>query len=368
MQEDIEMKSSLITGYERTGYEQVDELARQVARRAMVKESMALVFTDFTETLAELFRFTNKWGEEVLVAGHASPDVAIAVDRAELRLTEVLGSSPFCDDSARVLAAISRGDETLYLANPNRVTGANYSLSDLDTMARAVPRGALILDEYYFDFYGITGIPLLQRFTNVMIVRSFTTGFGISSNESGYLVAEPEVIAHFRKAFEWSRVSNTESKIAMTSLANDMVQTRRLKVLHEESLRLAMALTRLGIQNRITPTDFLLLRVADPKRVGDCLASRRVAIKNLDGYPELKHYIAYVVQSEYSNDNFLNAFRRMPAEYYRMKTIDRRAIVLRGHAQERPKHEAAGDQVKALEKNRLPLEQDRTVIVDTRDL
>jgi len=46
----------------------------------------------------------------------------------------------------------------------------------------------------------------------------------------------------------------------------------------------------------------------------------------------MKNYVKYRVQSLYSNDRFLDAFNRMPAEFYKMKDIDRRAVVF--HRQE----------------------------------
>jgi len=312
--------------------EQMRDLAEQIARRARVSDSKVLMFRDFTDAMTELLTLTDISSSSVLVAGHASPDVAIAVDRSGLKLTELLGSSPFCSDCEQILEAISTGDETVYLANPNRVTGATFPLSDLKRLAGRLTGGCLIIDEYGFDFYGITGVPLLDMFSNVVLLRSFAAGYSIDS-QSGFAIARPELIHHLKESCRWQKMSASLRKLVMTTLSNDAVQGMLLKELHDESLRIATVLTRLGIQNRITPTDFLLIRVADPKRVGNFLAANRTPIENLDGYPGLQHYIRYTIQSRISNDNFLTAFRKMPAEYYRMDTVDRRVTTLCRYSQ-----------------------------------
>jgi hypothetical protein len=45
----------------------------------------------------------------------------------------------------------------------------------------------------------------------------------------------------------------------------------------------------------------------------------------------LGNYLRYRIQSPFSNDRLLEAFKRIPADYYRMKSVDRRAVTLRRH-------------------------------------
>jgi histidinol-phosphate aminotransferase len=318
----------------------VDELLEQVADRTMVAGSRLLMFRDYTEALSDLLRLVDLSAGDVLVAGHCSPDVAIAADKAGLTVRESLGASPFCGDPTRVLQAVSGRDQVVFAANPNRITGAGFALSDLGRIAEAVPDGLLIVDEHYFDYCGVTSVPLLERHSNLVIMRSFAAGFCIGC-ESGFLVAHQALIRHLRAGCHWQRISATLRKLVMSTFSNDAAQGKRLKVVHNESLRIATTLTRLGIQNRITPTDFLLIRVADPARVGNFLAARGVPIENLDGYPEMNNYIRYTIQSEKSNDVFLRAFDKMPVDYYRMKDADQRALTLRSRG--RGKHESSGN-------------------------
>ncbi len=305
----------------------IDELLARLGSRLGVDSSTLTPFTDHCETMTALLNFANKDQNELLVAGHVTPDMAIAADRAELKVVEILGASPFVSHPEDVLEATTTGREIVYLANPNWVTGSSYSFAHLDRIARAVPDGLLILDEKYFDYYGISGLPLIEQHEQVVVIRSLTAGFSIGSDQSGFIAGSQHFTNRFRDEFAWSRLTTTMYNLITTTLTNDEIASKRLSEVHDESLRVANELTQIKAQNRITATDFLLLRVADPKAVGNRLAASGTPVENLEGYPGLENYMRYRIQSPLSNDTFLTAFKRMPAEHFRMDNLDKRAVM-----------------------------------------
>lgn len=312
----------------------IEALRTDTARDLCLKKTNILPFVEFPAFLAGLFETWRTASDAILSAGHISPDVGIAADRAGLRVSEVLGRSPFVGDLDAVIDAIPGPDSIVYISNPNRTTGANYGLADLEMLANAVPDGLLVVDEYFFDFYGITAAPLVERYDNVVVLRSYTAGFSIPSSECGFCAASEPTISRLEGQVQPPKMSKIMHRIIAMSAAGREPLARRLSSLHEESLWLAKELSGLGIQCRITPTDFLLIRVKDPAQVGNSLARYKVSIENLDGYPELEHYLRYRIQSEFSNRHLLNAFRNMPTEYYRLDSLDRRAISLRHRGSE----------------------------------
>ncbi len=307
----------------------LDDLIRLVAQGINVRRSEIVPFADYTDFLTELFNMTCAPTSHLISAGHATPEVEMAADRAETKPIEVFGVSPFATEVEAVLHSVQSTADLIYVANPNRVSGNNFSLKDLTALARAIPRGYLIIDEYYFEFFGITGLPLLAQFTNVIILRSFTGSFGIASIDSGYAVANRAVADQIRQALTHHRLSTTVKKTILAALLNREAMSARLKEVHQESLRLCQELTRLGVQTRLTATDFMLLRVADPRRVGNALARYKVSIDNLDGYRELNNFLRYRVQSPLTNDKLIDAFKAMPVDDYKLTAESRQALVLK---------------------------------------
>ena len=312
----------------------LDDLIRLVARAINVKRNEIVPFADYTDFLTELFTMTCGPTANLICAGHATPEVEIAADRSGIKPHEVFGVSPFATEVEAVLHEVHSTADIIYVANPNRVSGNNFSLKDLTAMARAVPRGYLVIDEYYFEFFGITGLPLMSQFTNIVILRSFTGSFGIMSIDSGYVVTNRVGADQISQALQKQRLSTTVKKTILAALMNREAMTARLKEVHQESLRICQELTRLGVQTRLTATDFLLMRVADPRRVGNTLAKHKVSIDNLDGYRELNNFLRYRIQSPLTNDKLIDAFRSMPEDDFKLTAAGRRALVLKRSGEE----------------------------------
>ena len=321
----------------------LDGLTARVARKVMADKAMIVPFADFTDFLTDLLGLYYHPVARLIGAGQVEPEVAQAADRAEITLTEQLGVSPFAGDLESVLASVVSPHDVIYVANPNRITGANFSVADLEAMARAVPKGMLIVDEYYFDYWGISALPLLDVLSNVVVLRSFTASFSINSSDAGFAVSNPSTIERLKHAHQGKRISLTIQKTMLATLTNAEAMSNRLQEVHDESLRLATSLNKLGVQCRICATDFLLIRVADPKSAGNHLAAFNIPIENLDGYPQMKNYIRYRIQSYNSNDKLINAFGKMPEGYYRMRKSDPRATTVRRGAPDESEGEKPSD-------------------------
>ncbi len=306
-----------------------NDLAAVLAGNSEVSEGMVLTFGDRTAFLTDLLTLLNKTGVNLICVGLSTADVAIAADRAGVSLVETTGDSPFSGDIDRALARVASPSDLIYVANPNRVSGAGYSLADLRTLARAIPEGALIVDEHYYDCVGVTGRALFEMETNVYVLRSFSVALGSRSTDAGYILTSEVRMNALRDCVHGHSISPVMKKTILEVSRNEELATLRVTELHSESLRLATELTGLGVQCRLTATDFLLLRVASPKDAGNFLTRCKVPVENLDGYPQMKRYIRYYIGSPRTNDRLLEAFRRMPAGYYRKITFDSRAIAMK---------------------------------------
>ena len=83
----------------------------------------------------------------------------------------------------------------IIFANPNAPTGLGLSREQVRQMLlKASPDEIFIVDEAYVDFGGESCIPLLQEFSNLLIVRTFSKSLCGAGMRLGYIVASPELI------------------------------------------------------------------------------------------------------------------------------------------------------------------------------
>jgi len=215
---------------------EINDLRAMIARSLMVDHEMVLPFIERTAFLSAIFNFRNRPGAKLLSAGVVTSDINSASNMAGLRIKEQMGMSPFSGDLESVLLSIQSTSDIVYIANPNRVTGANFSMEQLEKIANAVPDGLMIVDEYYFDFFGITAIPLIQKNDNVIVLRSFTAAFSVGSEDAGCMIANRSLVSSVMEAYQGKAISRIIQKTIQTILTNSEAIRLRLKEVHEESL------------------------------------------------------------------------------------------------------------------------------------
>jgi len=302
----------------------LDSLTSAIAHRLNTDRTRIYPYGDAVDLLNGLFALFGSPATHLLAAGVATPEIAQAADRCGHELAEILSESPFAGDLSTVTSAVSSPNDILYLANPNRVTGATYSLAEMESMARAVPQGALIVDEHNFDHFGVTAFPLTDFHSKVVCLRSFAGLPTPLASGSGFVLASPSAVDRIDRSHRGYVFRRAHERTAENTLLGDRETAMRLRLMHAEALRVACALETLGLQCRLTPTDFLLLRVADPKEFGNGLARERVPIVNLDGYPQMKNYLRYHIAAVSDNDRLIRCVERMSPSCYRLKTRDQR--------------------------------------------
>jgi threonine-phosphate decarboxylase len=107
--------------------------------------------------------------------------------------------------------------DALFLCNPNNPTGIHYPAETVISIIEECERQncLVILDEAFYDFlveYD-SFIPYINRFSNLIIIRSMTKMFAIPGIRLGYLVAQPEIIAELSQLqSHWS--TNTIALLA----------------------------------------------------------------------------------------------------------------------------------------------------------
>jgi histidinol-phosphate aminotransferase len=99
-------------------------------------------------------------------------------------------------DTASVIEKISDRTRLVMISNPNSPTGTEISVEDMAVLAESASgHGAgLVIDEAYYPYSPTTCTQLIDRFDNIIILRSFSKAFGLAGVRAGYALAHPRII------------------------------------------------------------------------------------------------------------------------------------------------------------------------------
>ena len=106
-------------------------------------------------------------------------------------LVEVPRDESFAVNLGAVKAAISEKTKIVFLANPNNPTGTVTPRPDiLELLDTGLP---VLVDEAYYEFSGETIAPLVSRYENLMVLRTFSKWAGLAGLRVGYGLFPPEI-------------------------------------------------------------------------------------------------------------------------------------------------------------------------------
>jgi histidinol-phosphate aminotransferase len=161
-----------------------------------------------------------------------------------------------------VIRELRRSQKTsprvLYIANPNNPTGTLVEAEDLRRILNAAARTLVLVDEAYFDFAGLTVLPWIRRYPNLLVARTFSKSAGLAALRIGCLFGKAEVLSAMRRACTPYPV-NTAALVAAEAATRDKRFARNYtrEVLQSRGM-LEKGLVRLGARIYPSAANFVL--------------------------------------------------------------------------------------------------------------
>lgn len=90
-------------------------------------------------------------------------------------------------------------NKMVVIANPNAPTGMSIPLSQIEEILKTNPDALVLIDEAYVDFGGQTALPLIKKYDNLLVTRTFSKSRCLAGGRLGYAFASPAIIADLEK-------------------------------------------------------------------------------------------------------------------------------------------------------------------------
>ena len=121
--------------------------------------------------------------------------------------------------------AITDKTKVIWICNPNNPTGTIITREEQDAFLQAVPTNVVVvLDEAYYEFARgedyPESLPLLQKYPNLIILRTFSKAYGLASLRVGYGAASSEMVSYLNRIRPPFNV-NTLAQIAAAAALED---------------------------------------------------------------------------------------------------------------------------------------------------
>ena len=148
--------------------------------------------------------------------------------------------------------------ELVIIGNPNNPNGKLISREQIVATLEASPNRVLVVDEAFIDFTigDNSVVDLVEKYNNLIVVRSMTNKFAIPGLRLGYMVASPELIEKVgRFAYPW-RVNSLAIEAGKFLLQRKDTLSGSLPTIMQRKENLQAAILRIkGYEPKEKPDD-----------------------------------------------------------------------------------------------------------------
>jgi histidinol-phosphate aminotransferase len=205
----------------------------------------------------------------------------------------------------------------VFLSCPNSPTGNLFNRDKIEVIIKKSP-GIVILDEAYNNFSGKTFIPLLEKYDNLVFLKTLSK-LGLASIRLGFLIGNKNVIKQLDKVRLPYNVNSLSQIAANFFLDYQEEFDKQIAeiVKRREELYLGMKEIE-GITPYPTQANFIFFNCAfDSNRIYTKLVAAGIVVKNLNA-GLTKNCMRVTIGNSKENEAFLKALKSAVCEVRRV--------------------------------------------------
>jgi histidinol-phosphate aminotransferase len=218
------------------------ELRRRLAERYGVTEHEVQVGAGSVAVLAQLISAASGPGDEVLYSWRSFEAYPGLVTVSGSTSVTVPNTPDHRHDLPAMAAAITDRTRVAIVCSPNNPTSTIVTHDEFERFMATVPSTVLVvLDEAYIEFVtdpdAVRGIPLIPKYSNLVVLRTFSKAYGLAGLRIGYAVGPEYVMDAARAAAIPLSVIEPAQRAAIASLDHEeqlLERVGRIAALRDE--------------------------------------------------------------------------------------------------------------------------------------
>lgn len=267
------------------------KLKASVADYCQVSEDMLMFGAGSESLLAGLCRsfFLNK--ENIITSDATFIGIYVQAKIRGVKVKRIPLTRNFRFDVKAIANAIDKQTKMIYIANPNNPTGTYITREEFEWLLGKVPSNIIIvMDEAYYEYANrIQDYPdvLSYKRENVVVLRTFSKGYGLAGFRVGYAIASPGIIHYLMKtrlAFEPGTLGQAA---ALAALKDQEFLNRSTTMVEQGKKDLCAFFDKHGIKYAKSAANFVMMELPDEETatfITQKMLEKGVILRHIKGF------------------------------------------------------------------------------------
>ncbi len=288
------------------------------------KQAVAANFAEFAITPAQVF--VGNGSDEVLAHAFMAllkhdkpillPDISYSFYPVYCGLYGIESVAIALDDDFKIrIDDYARENGGIIIANPNAPTGQLLPLTEIERLLAAHPDSVCVIDEAYVDFGGDTAIALVNRYPNLLVIRTLSKSHALAGLRVGYAIGHTDLIDALDRvknsfnSYPLDRIAIAGATAAMHD--KNYLEKTRHAVMNSRSV-LVKNLEALGFNVLPSAANFIFARHPqhDAAQIAGELRERKIIVRHFNA-ERIDQHLRITIGTDAQCEALLHALREI---------------------------------------------------------
>ena len=296
------------------------KLYSKLARLLKVKSKNLLLTSGSDTGIKTVFECLVKPGDKVL---RTEPTFAMygvyckMFSAKEIKINYKRYNNKFYIDLKKLKKEIkNKKPKLICLPVPDSPTGSVISDNEMDEILKISRnfRSIVLIDEAYFDFYKKNFLKKINKFNNLIIVRSFSKGWGLAGLRLGCLISNDKIINILHKVKPMYEINNIGAKILEKFIEKKYLKNIKVSVNKQIKGKKYFIefLKKRHINFIDTKANFIHVELGKNEKKIEKKLNKIIYYRNMCSYKQLKNFHRFTLTDK---NNFIK-IKKIIDKYY----------------------------------------------------
>jgi len=204
--------------------------------------------------------------------------------------------------------------------NPNAPTGIMESLETVEKIIQANSEVVVIVDEAYVDFGGISALPLLEKYDNLLVVQTFSKSRAMAGMRIGYAIGNEKLIGYLNDvkfSFNSYTMNLTAQVLGVEAVRDETYFKETIAKIIATRERVKGELKKLGFSFPDSKANFIFAshEVIPAQQIFQALREKDIFVRYWNK-PRISEYLRITIGTDEQMDRLLDFLRDYVGKYW----------------------------------------------------
>lgn len=263
------------------------------------------------EMIFTILAATIETGKKIIIPQPTFTVYKLIASNLNADIKEIMLNDDFTFNINKIIEEVKTPGSVAVICSPNNPTGTYIKYQNLLQIIKS-SKGIVIVDEAYIHFGGESVIGLINEYSNLIVLRTFSKAFGLAGLRIGMMLASSALIVEIAK-MKLPYNLNVLSLLILDEVFNNLDYVEKnVKRIISDKIYLEKALSEFKELTIIpSATNFFLLKVNDSKIIFNKLLEYSILVRDVSSYPMLENCLRISVGSKNENKALINALQKI---------------------------------------------------------